>query len=149
MNFKVSIKYCVAATMMLLLSACAGTPQKSAWYSPTTSTVEQVYKAALMAGADNGFTVDNQNRAAGLISLKKEEQDGAVTVVHSMSVKITQFGNKIMVSTNVSGNDTGIVEGTLGKFEHRKMTRTFYDHLFRELGIADPNLQNILIEDAR
>ena len=148
MNFKVSIKYCVAATMMLLLSACAGTPQKSAWYSPTTSTVEQVYKAALMAGADNGFTVDNQNRAAGLISLEKETQDGHETVVHSMSVKITQFGNKIMVSTNVSGNDAGIVEGTFGGFAHRKMPRTFYDCLFRELKITDPNSQNVIIVDA-
>ncbi|MEI6424957.1 MAG: hypothetical protein WCP55_22280 [Lentisphaerota bacterium] len=149
MNCKLSLEYWAVIGMMLLLSACASTPQKSAWYSPTTSTVEQVYKAALMASVDNGFIVDNQNRVAGLISLKKEEQDGDGTVVHSMSVKITQFGNKILVSTNVSGNDAGIVEGTLGKFAHRKMTRTFYDHLFRELEIADPNLQNILIEDAR
>ena len=125
MNYKVSIKYCVAIAMMLLLSACVGTPKKSVWYSPTALPLEQVYKAAITAGADNGFSVDNQNRAAGLISLKKEEQDGNETVVHIMSVKITQFGNKIMVSTNMSGNDTGIVEGTLGGFAHRKMTRTF------------------------
>jgi hypothetical protein len=92
--------------------------------------------------------VDNQNRAAGLISLKKEAQAGDEIVVHSMSVKIMQFGNKIMVSTNVSGSNTGIVEGTLGGLEHREMTRTFYDCLFRELKITDSNSRKVIIVDA-
>ena len=149
MNYKVSIKYCVAIAMMLLLSACVGTPKKSVWYSPTALPLEQVYKAAITAGADNGFSVDNQNRAAGLISLKKEVQDGDETVIRSMSVKITQFGNKIMVSTKVSGSNAGIVEGSLGGSAHKEMTRNFYDCLFRELGITDPKSQDVIIEDAR
>ena len=149
MNYKVSIKYCVAIAMMLLLSACVGTPKKSVWYSPTALPLEQVYKAAITAGADNGFSVDNQNRAAGLISLKKEALDGDETVIRSMSVKITQFGNKIMVSTKVSGSNAGIVEGALGGSAHKEMTRNFYDCLFRELGITDPKFQDVIIEDAR
>lgn len=149
MHFKISVKYCcVAIGMILLLSACAGTPKKSKWYSPTTFTVEQVYKAAITAGADSGFTVDNQNRAAGLISLKRETQDGDQKVVRSMGVKITQFGNKVMVSTKVSGSSSGVVEGAMGGAVHKEMTRTFYDCLFRELGIAESKHQNVIIEDA-
>lgn len=148
MYFKVSVKYCAAIGMMLLLSACAGTPKKSIWYSPTTFTVEQVYKAALTAGTDNGFSVENENRAAGLISLKKEVHDGGETVVRSMSVKITQFGNKIKVLTKVSGGNAGIVEGTLGGTVHKGITRDFYECLFRKLEITDPKHQNVIIEDA-
>ena len=139
----------MAAGMILLLSACAGTPKKSVWYSPTTSTLEQVYKAAMTAGTDIGFTIYAQNRAAGLITLKKEVHDGDETVVRSMSVKVTQFGNRIMVSTNVSGGNAGIVEGTMGGSLHKEMTRTFYDYLFRELGITESKFQNVIIEDAR
>ena len=134
--------------MILLLSGCAGTPKKSAWFSPTTFTLEQVYKAALKAGSENGTTVYNQDMAAGLISLKKEAHDGDETVVRNMSVKITQFGNKIKVSTKVSGSNAGIIEGTLGGAVHKEMTRTFYTCLFRELGITEPNLQKVIIEDA-
>ena len=72
MKFKVSVEYCATIGMMLLLSACAGTPKTSIWYTPITFTLEQVYKAAIIAGADSGFTVYNQNREAGLISLKKK-----------------------------------------------------------------------------
>ena len=134
--------------MILLLSACAGTPKKSVWHSPTTFTPEQVYRAAITAGADNGFTIYNQDKSAGLISLKKETCDGDETVVRSMSVKITKFGNKIMVTTKASGSNAGIVEGTLGGYVHKEMTRTFYDCLFRELGITEPNSQNVIIVDA-
>lgn len=148
MNCKVSVEYCAVIGMMLLLSACAGTPKISTWYSPITFKLEQVYNAAVIAGTESGFAVYNQNRAAGLISLKKEVLDGDEAVVRSMSVKITQFGNKIKVSTKVSGSNSGVVEGTLGGAIHKEMTRTFYDCLFRELGITDPNFQNVIIVDA-
>ena len=148
MKFKVSVEYCATIGMMLLLSACAGTPKTSIWYTPITFTLEQVYKAAIIAGADSGFTVYNQNREAGLISLKKEAHDGDETVVRSMSVKITPFGNRIKVSTKLSGSNSGIVEGTLGGYVHKEMTRTFYDCLYRELGITEPNSQNVIIVDA-
>ena len=148
MNCKVSVEYCATIGMMLLLSACAGTPKTSTWHSPITFTLEQVYNAATTAGTDNGFTVYDQNRAAGLISLKKEAQDGDETVVRSMSVKIMPFGNKIKVSTRMSGSNVGIAEGTLGGYVHKEMTRTFYASLFKELKITDPNFQNVIIADA-
>ena len=148
MSFKVSLEYCAVIGMMLLLSACAGTPKTSTWYSPITLKLEQVYNAALIAGTDNGFTVYNQNREAGLISLKKEVIDGDETVVRSMTVKITTFGNKIKVSTKVSGSNSGIVEGALGGTLHKGMTRAFYDCLFKELGITETNFQNVIIVDA-
>jgi hypothetical protein len=147
MTFNLLIN-CVTAAMILLLSGCAGTPKKSAWLSPSTITLEQVYKAAIKAAAESEITVHNQDMAAGLISLKKEAHDGDETVVRSMSVKITQFGNKIKVSTKVSGSNAGIIEGTLGGTVHKEITRTFYTCLFRELGITDPNLQKVIIEDA-
>ena len=71
MNYKVSIKYCVAIAMMLLLSACVGTPKKSVWYSPTALPLEQVYKAAITAGADNGFSVDNPRSENTIASVLK------------------------------------------------------------------------------
>ncbi len=148
MNCKVSVEYCAVIGMVLLLSSCVGTPKISTWYSPITFKLEQVYNAAVVAGTESGFTVYNQNRAAGLISLRKEVLDGDEAVVRSMSVKITQFGNKIKVSTKVSGSTSGVVEGTLGGSIHKEMTRTFYDCLFRELGITDPNFQNVIIVDA-
>jgi hypothetical protein len=148
MNCKVSIEYCVAIAMLLLFSSCAGTPKKSVWRSPATFTLEQVYKAAVKAAADSGFAVYDQDRPAGNIFLKKEINDGDEKVVRSMSVKVTQYGNRIMVSTKVSGSNTGIVEGTMGGSVHTEMTRTFYACLFRELGIADPIHQNAIIEDA-
>ena len=148
MNCKVSVEYCAVFGMILLFSACAGTPKTSTWYSPITLTLEQVYNAAVIAGTDSGFTVYNQNRAAGLISLKKESIDGDETVVRTMTVKITPFGNKIKVSTKVSGSNSGIVEGTLGGTLHKEMTRNFYACLFKELGITDSNFQNVIIVDA-
>lgn len=149
MRCKMSVKHCAVAGILLLLSACAGTPKTSTWYSPITCTLEQVYNAALLAGPASGFAVYTQNRPAGLISLKNEVREGEETVVHTMSVKITSFGNRIMVSTRVSSVDAGIVEGTLGGTAHKGMTRTFYDCLFRELEITDPNSQNVIILDAR
>ena len=144
---KVSIKFYAAITV-LLLSACAGTPKVSTWSSPNTFTLDQVYNAALVAGTDNGFTVYNQDRASGLISLKKEEYGGDKMVDRRMSVKIKPSGGNVIVSTKVSGSDFGIIEGALGGAVHKELTNNFYVYLFRELGITDPKLQNVIIEDA-
>ncbi len=148
MDYKVSIKFCASLAMMLLLSACAGTPQISTWSSPNTVTLEQVYNAAMIAGTDNGFTVYNQDRSSGLISLKKEEYGGDKMVDRRMSVKITPVGDKIKVSTKVSGSDFGVIEGALGGAVHKELTSNFYVYLFRELGITDPKLRSVIIEDA-
>lgn len=148
MDYKVSIKFCAAIAVLLLLSACAGTPKISTWSPPNTVTLERVYNAALIAGTDNGFTVYNQDRPSGLISLKKEEYGGDKMVDRRMSVKIKTVDDKVMVSTKMSGSDFGVIEGALGGAVHKELTNNFYVYLFRELGITDPNLTKVIIEDA-
>ncbi len=66
-----------------------------------------------------------------------------------MSIRLKQVGDKIVVSTKVSGSDFGIIEGTLGGLVHKELTNNFYAYLFRELNIEDPVLRNIVIDDAR
>jgi hypothetical protein len=148
MKSEVSIKLCTVMAMMLLLSACAAPPKTSTWSSPNTVTQEQVFNAAMIAGTDNGFTIYNQDRSAGLISLKKEEYGGKKMVDRRMSVKIKPVGDKTMVSTKISGSDFGIIEGALGGAVHKELTKNFYIYLFRELKITDPTLKSITFEDA-
>ncbi len=94
MDYKVTITCCSAIAIMLLLSACAGTPKISTWSSPNTVTLEQVYNAAMIAGTDNGFTVYNQDRSSGLISLKKEAYAGDKMVDHRMALRLSQLAKK-------------------------------------------------------
>jgi hypothetical protein len=77
--------------------------------SPNTGTLEQVYNAAMIAGTDNGFTVYNQDRSSGLISLKKEAYAGDKMVDRRMSVKVKPVGENLMVSTKISGSDFGVI----------------------------------------
>ncbi len=128
----------------LLISGCAGTPKKSKWASPKNVTIEKVFNAALIAATENKFTIANKDRSAGVISLRKEEYGGTE---RRMSVKLEQVGNKVIVSSKVSGSDVGIVEGTLGGAVNQELTNNFYFYLFRELNITDPSLQNVVIED--
>ncbi len=53
-----------------------------------------------------------------------------------------------MVSTKISGSDFGVIEGALGGAVHKELTNNFYVYLFRELGITDPVLRTVIIEDA-
>ena len=139
----------VIGVVSLFTFGCAGTPKISKWTAPNNLTIEKVFNAALIAGTENGFTVVNKDRTSGVISLKKQEYGGDKMVERRMSIRLKQVGDKIVVSTKVSGSDFGIIEGTLGGLVHKELTNNFYAYLFRELNIEDPVLRNIVIDDAR
>lgn len=59
-----------------LVYGCAGTPKVSQWSAPSDLTFERVFNAALRAGTDNKFTIVSSDKAAGVISMKKQEYGG-------------------------------------------------------------------------
>ncbi len=149
MKHKHAIELAVIVGLLCsLIAGCAGTPKMSRWSPPTKLSYERVYNAALAAATANQFTVVTQDRASGIISLRKEMYAGDKMAERRMSVRVKQVADKIEVSTNVSGSDFGVIEGTLGGAVHKEITNNFYHYLFRELDITDPSARNVVIEDA-
>ncbi len=133
----------------LLVASCAGTPKVSQWTASNNLTYDQVYAAALRAGTENGFTVVNADKTAGVISMRKQEYGGKTPAERRMSVYLKQVEGRVVVSSKIVGSDFGIIEGALGGAVHKGLTRNFYVYLFRELNITDPSDRNVVIEDPK
>lgn len=143
----------MAVGLWLIISlsvfGCAGTPKISLWTAPNNITYDQIYNAALRAGTENGFTVVNADKTAGVISMRKEVYAGDRQAERRMSVLLKQTEGKVVISTKITSSSAGIIEGTLGGAVHKEMTHNFYVYLFRDLNITDPSLRNIEIEDEK
>ena len=139
--------YVVLGIVLSLICGCAGTPKVSQWSAPSNLTFERVFNAALRASTDNKFTIVSSDKAAGVISMKRQEYGGDKMVERYLSVKLKQDGNKILVSTRASGSDFGIIEGALGGSVNKELTHNFYVYLFRELNIDNPALCRVVITD--
>jgi hypothetical protein len=88
--------------------------------SPNDLALERVFDAALQAGVDNHFAVVSSDRTAGLITMDKQAYAGEKMTERRMSVRLRRVGDKIEVTTKISGSDFGIIEGALGGAYIRK-----------------------------
>lgn len=150
MNRQRRVGYAIALGMLCLgIVGCAGTVKVSRWAAPPSASYDSVYNAALAAATANQFTVVSQDRAAGVMSLRKEEYAGDKMAERRMSVRIKQAGDKVEVSTTTSGSDFGVIEGSLGGLVNEGLTNKFYVNLFRELDITDPAARNVVVSDAQ
>ncbi len=128
---------------------CWGTPKISRWTAPENVTLDQVFNAALRAGTENGFTIVNSDRTAGVISMKKQAYSGDKMTERYLSVRLNQIARKTVISTKVLGSDFGIIEGAMGGAVHGEITHNFYVYLFRELNINQLVDNVIIIEDEK
>lgn len=148
-NLGVWLGAVLAICIVAMVSGCAGIPKVSQWTSPKDMTYEQVFNAALKATADNKFTLVYSDKAAGVISSKKQEYSGNKMTERNMNVQLKQAGDNILVSTKTSGSDFGLIEGALGGAVNKEITNNFFVYLFRQLNIRDPSLRKVVIADER
>ena len=86
----------VLAIVVILVSGCAKEPVPV--YAPPPSTFDRAWNAALSAARDEGVQVTSENRAGGVISGNRGEQEVTINVRTqadgSVRVEISQRGPK-------------------------------------------------------
>ena len=128
----------IVAFLAMLLTACAVTPRTSTWESPKRFTKEVVYKAALQAGAENGWEGTGSDREAGTMSFM--ERFGKEQMVLNASI-LDQSG-KIVVRTTANWGGGLAIKG-----HHEEFINNFHVQLFRKLNVSDPSERNIDIQE--
>lgn len=146
----ITFEFLLIVLLVLPLSGCLISPPKvSRWNAPDTLSVERVFNAAVQAVADNRFTIVSSDRSAGVISARKQESAGDKMAERRMNIRVRQDGTRVVVTTQVSGSDVGVIEGALGGAVNKEITHNFYVSLFRELDVRNPAERAIVVEDAR
>ena len=104
------------AVLVILFSSCAREPVPV--YAPAPSTFDRAWNAALSAARDEGVQVTSEDRAGGVISGNRGEQDVTINVRTqadgSVRVEISQRGPK--------GADPGLA-GRISRAYDRRMGR--------------------------
>lgn len=132
-------------------SGCLAPQSKvSQWMSPNNVNMDQLYNAAVRSGAENGFTIINSDKVAGVISMRKGTYGAeGHSPERRMSVRLKQVGDTVEVSTKTSSSDFGIMAGAFEGKALAAETNNFYFYLFRELNINNPSAHNVVIEDEK
>lgn len=186
MNYRLPCIYFVSIGLILILiHGCATTsntsssPKKSynssKWTAPKNVSMKKVYDAVIEAGTQTGFTIYKKDKAAGTISMKKQESKevaqkkqnsstsnavtydifnnqevsgNQITVERRMIVHLKKVKGNVIVSSSISLYNAGIVDQALGGIVNKTLTDKFYRNLFLELAIDDPTQQNIVYDSA-
>lgn len=128
----------IVAVLSCLLVSCAVTPRTSSWEGPKRFTKDEVYKAALQSGTENGWQGTASDRESGTMSFSKTfDKDQMV-----LNVSISDKDGRILVHT--VANYTG---GLAIKGHHEEFIRNFHVGLFRKLNITDTAERQIIITE--
>jgi hypothetical protein len=123
----------------VMFVACQMVPRVSQWAAPEPLTVEQVFQAALRAGAQNGFSITSQDRQSGIVTMERQVADKRIF----MALTLRKPAERVQVYTTIR-SDKIVIAGL-----YEEITRNFYVYLFRELQITDPAQRNVDIKEAQ
>ena len=186
MNYRLPCNYFVIIGLILvLIQGCANIPNTSSsskksynsskWTAPKNVSMKKVYDAVLEAGTQTGFTIYKKDKAAGTISMKKQESKdiaqktqnsstgntptydilnnqevsgNQITIERRMIVHLKKVKGNVIVSSSISLYNAGIVDQAFGGIVNKTLTDKFYRNLFLELAIDDPTEQNIVYDSS-
>lgn len=122
----------------LLLTACAVIARTSVWDSPKRFTKDEVYKAALQAGTQNGWQATGSDREAGTMSFVQTFGDERMI----FNASVADLGGRVVVRT--TANYTG---GLAIKGHHEEFINNFHVYLFRNLNISEASERRLTIHE--
>ena len=126
----------VVLCLTLLLAACAVAPRTATWDSPKRFTKNQVFNAAMQAGAEIGMQVTSSSKEAGTISMSQRVGDGTMY----LNTVIRQEGSIVNVKTTASYGGGLAIRGL-----HEEKINNLYVVMFRNLNITKQDERSVRI----
>jgi hypothetical protein len=102
------------------------------WTAPARFTEEQIYDAAVRAGASMRLTVDESNRATRTAFFSEPRSDNTARKFLKASVERTDGVLKLSSASQMRGYNP------LGFISNKNFHQDFYDRVFKQLGVTAP-----------
>lgn len=137
----------------VFLSSCAigpSGPRGSAWDSPPKIfTTNQVFKAALQAGGQNGMSTTSSDRESGTISFSRVFPGGGTISARTMYMRvlIMDLNGIVRVTTNAASDKVstgGPIPISMGGLMDEAINN-FHVYLFQNLNITNPAERKVRI----
>jgi len=132
-----------------LATGCWARPKVAQWSAPPAYSYDQIWKAVLRAGAQDGFSVVSSDKDSGVASFRRQEYGGEKKDRERLlAVTVRQAGDgSANVSARVTESDFGIVAASLGGLVNEGIVKKFYATLFEELNLHDASSRTIQLSN--